>query len=180
MLRIFKSLLQLFTFHRLNLNYNCSRLCMISYSTLFSHVFIIVFALVLFLPFSLSSKYFRQWVKETFIGQSGNIINRFLKTNLQIHTWNTTSLWIEDVLKKAERRRIDAFELWCLRRLLRVPDCKEIQPGHPKGDQSWVFIGRTDAEAGTPILCPPDVKNWLIGKYPDAGKDWRQEEKGTT
>ena len=59
-------------------------------------------------------------------------------------------------------------------------DCKEIQPVHPKGDQSWVFIGRTDAEAETPILWPPDVKNWLIGKDPDAGKDWRRDEKGTT
>ena len=59
-------------------------------------------------------------------------------------------------------------------------DCKEIQPVHPKGDQSWVFIGRTDAEAETPILWTPDVKNWLIWKDPDAGKDGRQEEKGTT
>ena len=59
-------------------------------------------------------------------------------------------------------------------------DCKEIQPVHTKGDQSWIFIGRTDAEAETPILWPPDGKNWLIGKDPDAGKDWRQEEKGTT
>ena len=59
-------------------------------------------------------------------------------------------------------------------------DCKEIQPVHPKADQSWVFIGRTDVEAETPILWPPDVKNWLIGKDPDAGKDWRQEEKGST
>ena len=58
-------------------------------------------------------------------------------------------------------------------------DCKKIQPVHPKGNQSWVFIGRTDAEVETPIVWPPDVKNWLIGKDPDAGKDWRQEEKGT-
>ena len=58
-------------------------------------------------------------------------------------------------------------------------DCKEIQPVHPKGDQSWIFIGRTDAEAETPLLWPPDVKSWSIGKDPDAGKDWRQEEKGT-
>jgi len=57
---------------------------------------------------------------------------------------------------------------------------KEIQPVHPKGDQSWVFTGRTDAEAETPILWPPDVNSWLILKDPDAGKDWRQEEKGTT
>ena len=59
-------------------------------------------------------------------------------------------------------------------------DCKEIQPVHPKGDQSWVFIGRTDVEAETPILWPPDAKIWLIGKDPDAGKDWGQKEKGTT
>ena len=59
-------------------------------------------------------------------------------------------------------------------------DCKEIQPVHPKGDQSWIFIGRTDAEAETPILWPSDMKKHLIWKDPDAGKDWRQEEKGTT
>ena len=59
-------------------------------------------------------------------------------------------------------------------------DCKEIQPVHPKGNQSWVFIGRTDVEAETPILWPPDAKSWLIWKDPDAGKDWGQEEKGTT
>ena len=59
-------------------------------------------------------------------------------------------------------------------------DCKEIQPVHPKGDESWVFIGSTDAEAETPILGPPDVKKWLIWKDPDAGKDWRQEKKWTT
>ena len=59
-------------------------------------------------------------------------------------------------------------------------DSKEIQPVHPKRDQSWAFLGRTGAEAETPILWPPDGKNWLIGKDPDAEKDWRQEEKGTT
>ena len=75
---------------------------------------------------------------------------------------------------------------WCfwtvvLEKTLQSPwDCKEIQPVHPKGDQSWLFIGRTDAEAETPILWPPDVKNWLTGKDPDARKDWGQEEKGTT
>ena len=57
-------------------------------------------------------------------------------------------------------------------------DCKEIQPVHPKGDQSWVFIGGTDVEAETPILWPPDAESWLMWKDPDAGKDWRQEEKG--
>ena len=58
-------------------------------------------------------------------------------------------------------------------------DCKEIQPVHPKGHQSWIFIGRTDAEAETPILWPPDAKNWFIWKDPDAGQDWKWEEKGT-
>ena len=59
-------------------------------------------------------------------------------------------------------------------------DCREIQPVHPKGDESWVFIGRTDVEAGTPILWPPGVKSWLIWKDPDYGKDWGQEAKGST
>ena len=62
-------------------------------------------------------------------------------------------------IKKAEHRRIDAFELWCWRRLLRVPGSKEIQPVHPKENQSWVFIGRTDVEAETPTFWPPDVKS---------------------
>ena len=75
---------------------------------------------------------------------------------------------------------------WCfwtvvLEKTLESPlDCKEMQPFHPKGDQSWVFIGRTDAKAETSILWPPDVKSWLIGKDPDAGRNWGQEEKGTT
>ena len=79
-----------------------------------------------------------------------------------------------------------ALKDWCfwtvvLEKTLESPlDCKEIQPVHPKGHQSWIFIGRTDAEAETPVLCPPNVKNWLIGKDPDAGKDWGQKEKGTT
>ena len=59
-------------------------------------------------------------------------------------------------------------------------DCKEVQPVHPKEDQPWMFIGRTDAKAETPILWPPHAKSWLIGKYPDAGRDWEQEEKGMT
>ena len=59
-------------------------------------------------------------------------------------------------------------------------DCKEIQAVHPKGDQSWVFIRRTDVEAETPVLWPPHAKSWLIGKDPDAGRDWGQEEKGMT
>ena len=59
-------------------------------------------------------------------------------------------------------------------------DCKEIQPVHPEGDQSWVIIGRTDVEAETPVLWPPHVKSWLTGKDPDAGRDWGQEQKETT
>ena len=75
---------------------------------------------------------------------------------------------------------------WCfwtvvLEKTLESPlDCKEIQPVHPKGDQSWVFIGRTDSEAETPILRPLHAESWLIGKDPDAGRDWGQEEKGMT
>ena len=65
-------------------------------------------------------------------------------------------------IKKAEHRRINAFELWCWRRLLSPLDCREIQPVHPKGNQSWVFTGRTNAEAETPILWPPEGKNQLI------------------
>ena len=83
-------------------------------------------------------------------------------------------------IKKAECWRTDAFQLWCWRTLKSPLDCKEIKLVNPKGNQSWIFIGRTDAEAETPILKPPDVKNWLTRKDPDAGKDWRREEKGTT
>ena len=73
------------------------------------------------------------------------------------------------------------FWIMELEKTLESPlDCKEIKQVRPKGNQSWIFIGRTDAEAETPILWPPDVKNWLLGKDPDSGKDWRQEEKGTT
>ena len=86
---------------------------------------------------------------------------------------------------------LDCEESWALKnqcfwtvvleKTLESPlDFKEIQPVHPKRDQSWVFIGRTDAEAETPILWPPHAKSWLIGKDPDAGRDWGQEEKGTT
>ena len=87
---------------------------------------------------------------------------------------------------KLDYKECWAQKNWCfwtvvLEKTLESPlDCMEIQPVHPKGNQSWIFIGRTDAEAETPILWPLDVKSWLTGKDPDAGKDWRQEEKGTT
>ena len=80
-------------------------------------------------------------------------------------------------IKIAERQRTDAFELWLLAKTLKsLLNCKEIQLVYPKGNQTWTFIGRTDAEA--PILWTPDAKNWLSGIDPDAGKDWRQKEKG--
>ena len=92
------------------------------------------------------------------------------------------------IIKKAERRRIDAslsnyvpFLTVVLEKILESPlDNKEIQPVHPKWDQSWMFTWRTFAETETPVLWPPHVKSWLIWKDPDAGKDWRWEVKGTT
>ena len=90
---------------------------------------------------------------------------------------------------RVEQWRKLSTENWCFwtvvleKTILRVEspfDCKEIQPVHPKGNQPWIVIARTDAEAETPILWPPDAKNWLIWKDPDAGKDWGQEEKGMT
>ena len=91
------------------------------------------------------------------------------------------------IIKKAEHWRTDAFELWYWRRLLRVfsrskgtLDCKELKPVNPKGNQLWIFIRRTDAEAEAPILGPPVSKSQLIGKDPDAVKDWRQKEKEMT
>ena len=83
--------------------------------------------------------------------------------------------------KKAEHWWIWCFWTVVLEKTLESPlDCKEIQPVHPKEDQSWVFIGSTDVEAETPVLWPPHVKSWLIWKDPGAGKDWGQEEKGMT
>ena len=83
-------------------------------------------------------------------------------------------------IKKAKHWRIDAFELWLEKTLESPLNCKEIKSVNPEGNQSWIFIGRTDAKVETPILWPPDVKSWFISKDPDAGKDWRQEEKGMT
>ena len=84
-------------------------------------------------------------------------------------------------IKKAELQKFDSFELWCWRRLFESPlDCRKIKPVNPKRNQSWIFFGRTDAGAEAPILWPSDAKNGLTGKDPDVGKDWRQEEKGTT
>ena len=81
-------------------------------------------------------------------------------------------------IKKAEHRRIDAFELWCWRRLLRVPWTAKRSNQSIKGNQSWIFTGRTDVEAEAPMLLPPVAKSWINRKDPDAGEEWRQEEKG--
>ena len=79
-------------------------------------------------------------------------------------------------IKKPESWRIDVFKLWCWEKTLESPfDCKEIKLVNPNGNQSWVFIGGPDSETEAPILWPPDLKSWLIGKDPDAGKDWGQD-----
>ena len=84
-------------------------------------------------------------------------------------------------IKKAGCQRIDAFKLWCWRRPLRVScTAKDIKPVNPKGNQLWIFTGRTDDEAEAPILWPSDANSWFIGKDPDVGKDWGWEEKRVT
>ena len=100
----------------------------------------------------------------------------------QSYGFSTSYVWMWEL------DHIESWVLknWCfwtvvLEKTLESPlDCQEIQPVNPKRNQSWIFIGRTDAEAEGPVLWPPDTKNWLTGKDPDAGKDWGQEEKGTT
>ena len=82
--------------------------------------------------------------------------------------------------RKLSAEEFMVLNMWCWRRLLRVLDCKEFQPVHSKGDQSWVFFGRNDAKAETLVLWPPHAKSWLIGKDSDAGRDWGQTEKGMT
>ena len=100
----------------------------------------------------------------------------------QSYGFSSSHVWMCEL----DYKESSALMNWCfltvvLEKTLESPlDCKDIQPVHPKGNQSWIFIGSTYAEAETPILWPPDAKSWLIGKDPDAGKDWRWEEKGTT
>ena len=100
----------------------------------------------------------------------------------QGYDFSSSHVWMWELdYKESWAQKNWCFWTMVLEKTLENPlDCKEIQPVHPKGDQSWMFIGRTDVEAETPILWPHDVKSWLTGKDPDAGKDWRQEEKGTT
>ena len=102
--------------------------------------------------------------------------------SIQGYGFSSSHVWMWEL----DYKESWAMKNWCfwtvvLEKILASPlDCKEIQPVHPKGDQSWMFIRRTDVEAETPILWPPDVKSWLTWKDSDAGKDWGQEEKGTT
>ena len=102
-----------------------------------------------------------------------------LRTNIRL----VKAMVFPGVMYGYESWTIKKAECWTVmpEKTLESPvDCKEIQPVHPKGDQSWMFNGRTDVEAEAPILWPPDEKNWVIGKDSDAGKDWRQEDKGMT
>ena len=118
----------------------------------------------------------RQHIKK----QRHYFVNRVLSS--QSYDFSSDHVWMWEL----DYKESWALNNWCfwtvvLEKTLQSPlDCKEIQPVHPKGDQSWVFIGRTDVEAETTILWLPDAKSWLIWKDPDAGKDWWQEEKGTT
>ena len=112
------------------------------------------------------------------------ILNHFVEEgpSIESYSFSNSHVWMWEL----DYKQSWAPKNWCfwavvLEKPLESPvDCKEIKPVRPKGNQSWIFIGRTDAEAETPILWPPDVKNLLIGKDPDAGKGWRQEEKGVT
>ena len=100
----------------------------------------------------------------------------------QSYSFSSSHIWMWEL----DYKKSWAPKNWCfwtvmLEKTLESPlACKEIQPVHPEGNQSWIFIGKTDAEAEISILWPPDAKSWLIGKGPDAGKDWRQEDKGLT
>ena len=107
------------------------------------------------------------------------ILARSVWSRLWFFQWSCTDMRVG--LKESWAPKNWCFWIVVMEKTLESPlDCKELQPVHPKGDQSWVFIGRTDVEAETLILWPPDAKSWLIGIDPDAGKDWGQEEKATT
>ena len=117
---------------------------------------------------------------ESVLKSRDKFVNKFPSS--QGYGFSSSHVWMWEL----DYKESWAPKNWCfwtvaLEKTLESPlDCKEIQPVHPEGDQSWVFIGRTDAEAETPVLWPPHAKSWLIGKDSDAGRDWGQEEKGTT
>ena len=112
--------------------------------------------------------------------KSKDILNKGLSG--QSYGFSSSHVWMWELdYKESWMPKNWCFWTVVLEKTLESPsDCKEIQPVHPKGNQSWIFIGRTNAKAEAPTLWPPDAKNWLIGKDPGAWKDWRQEEKGTT
>ena len=113
--------------------------------------------------------------------QKSNGSNKDLSS--QSYGFSSSHVWMNVSWDYKESWALKNWHSWTvmLEKTLESPlDCKEIQPVRPKGNKSWGFIGRTDAEAETPILWPPDAKNWLIWKDPDVGQNWRQEEKGTT
>ena len=130
-----------------------------------------------------------KWTNIHIIGVPGKKTERKAQKVIQIN--NDWKVWcIKSTEVKLEREEGTVNRIWPQMEKAQVErwdlfseayiSVKEIQPVHPKGDQSWIFIGRTVAEGETPILWPPDAKNWLIWKDPDAGKDWRWEEKGKT
>ena len=129
--------------------------------------------------FQLPKKIFIQ-TPEKIITKTKSLTNNLLLCLVKAMVFPVVTNGCESwTIQKAERWR--SFWTVVLEKTLESPlNCKEIHPVHPKGNQSWIFIGRTAAKAETPILWPPDVKNWLIWKDPDAGKDWRREEKGMT
>ena len=129
--------------------------------------------LKMLVPWKKSCDQPRQYIKKQrhYFADKGRYSQSYGFSNSQVRMWELDHKegW---ALKKC-------FKPWCWKKTLESPlDCKEIKPVNPKGNQPWIFIGRTDAEA--PILWSPDAKSWLIGKDPHAGKDWWQEEKGTT
>ena len=134
------------------------------------------FFLILFPPWKKSYDQPRQHIKK----QKHYFANK--GPSSQGYGFSSSHVWMWEL----DYKESWAPKNWCfwtvvLEKILDSPlDCKKIQAVHPKGNQSWILIGRTDVEAETSILWPPDAKNWLIGKDPDAGKDWRQEEKGMT
>ena len=120
------------------------------------------------------------WPRQHIQKQRHYLVNK--GPSSQGYSFSSSHVWMWEL----DYKESWVLKNWCFwtvvleKTLESLLDCKEIQPVHPKGNQSWVFIGRSDVEAETLTLWPPDAKSWLIGKDPDAGKDWGQEEKGTT
>ena len=112
------------------------------------------------------------------LASSSRLLSHALPTPGSVNSVNSKTTGIKN--RVSDRHNITKLNLLLEKTLESPLDCKEIQPVHSKGDQSWVFFGRNDAKAETPVLWPPYARSWLIGKDSDAGRDWGQEEKGTT